>query len=128
MILELKTCIAASALPDAWLCKKLGLELDKFTLSNILRRLDNIHFMAQFISRVENQSDQYGTQSPGFGGFGGLLVSGPMLLVEQTTKTFYLGRKALHLIRKAGYHINNCLIYYCGELTVSSNIPIQFWW
>ena len=50
--------------------------------------------MAQFISRVENQSDQYGTQSPGFGGFGGLLVSGPMLLVELTTQKFYLRRKA----------------------------------
>ena len=66
-----------------------------------------------FICWVENQSDQYGTQSPGFGGFGGfggLLVSGPMLLVEQTTKTFYLGRKALHFIRRAGYPMYNCII------------------
>ena len=72
--------------------------------------VDNIHFVAQFISWVENQSDQYGTQSPGFGGFGGLLVSGPMLLVEQTTKTFYLGRKALHFISRARNPMYYCII------------------
>ena len=43
-----------------------------------------------YISWVENQSDQYGTQSLGFGGFGGIVSVGSnvqhcMLLQEQTT-------------------------------------------
>ena len=62
----------------------------KFRFSNA----GDIHCVAQFISWVENQSDQYGAQSQGFGGFGGLLVSAPMFLAKLTTKRDILGRRA----------------------------------
>ena len=67
-------------------------EAYKFWLGNA----GDIHRVAQFISWVENQSDQYGAESQGFGGFGGLLVSAPMFLAKLTTKRVILGRRAVY--------------------------------
>ena len=71
---------------------------NKFKPHNIWAMLIIFIWMLNaFICWVENQSDQYGTQSLGFGGFWGLLVSGLMFSIVCCCKNkppFYLARKA----------------------------------
>ena len=84
--------------------QKPSLGFSMSSLDNKFRLNDNLSngwysflLLNAYISWVENQSDQYGTQSLGFGGFGGLLVSGLMFSIVCCCKNkppFYLARKA----------------------------------